>query len=403
MSRLLPWTLTLLGAAIYANSLTGPFVFDDVPTILENTYYRHPWPPWNLLSAPTQMPVAGRPFVCLSLALNYALGGLSAPGFRVFNLAIHIACALALFSLIRRTLLTNGLRGRFHRDADAIAFVCALVWMAHPLTSECVNYITQRTDSMMALFYLLTLYCVLRSASAAGTRIWFALAISSCVSAMGCKESAVTLPVMALLYDRTFIAGSFKEALRDRWKLHLALALTWLGLAALMATGPRSETVGFALGLGPLDYFKNQSVVLAEYLRLAVWPHPLALDYGYPVHLTFREILPQASFLTALAAASFAAVIWRPPIGFLGAWFFIVLAPTSSFVPIVSEVGADRRMYLPLAGLATLGVVAIHAAMQMSAQSRARRMSMALAVVVVLALSATTVRRNAQYGDAVTI
>ena len=93
--------------------------------------------------------------------------------------------------------------------------------------------------------------------------------------------------------------------------------------------------------------------MIVRYLRLAIVPRGLVLDYGEPLPLTLSGVAPYAAAVTALLAATIIALVRRPVVGFLGAWFFLTLAPTSSIVPISTEVGSERRMYLPLMALTT--------------------------------------------------
>jgi tetratricopeptide (TPR) repeat protein len=117
--------------------------------------------------------------------------------------------------------------------------------------------------------------------------------------------------------------------------------------------------VGFELGVSAWQYALNQCVIVIDYLRLAVWPFPVVLDYGEPRDITFAHAAPYGVALGLLGVAAFAALVRRPKLGFAAIWFFAVLAPTSSFVPIASEVGAERRVYLPSAGLIILGAVCV--------------------------------------------
>ena len=346
--------LIIVTAATYANSLSGVFVFDDIAAIVDNVHIRQLSRFSNLIGAQLDTPVKGRPIVGLSLIINYALGGLETRGYHIFNIAVHILCGLVLFAIIRRTLLSRTLSGRFGKASDHLAFVCVLLWMIHPIQTDTVTYIIQRTESMMALFYLLTLYCAVRSFSSAHRLGWYAASVLSCALGALSKEVIVTAPLIVLLYDRTFESGSFASALRRRWPLYAALAAAWSVLAALIYFFPRSITVGFSVGAGPFEYALNQCVMVANYLKLIFWPHPLVLDYGVPRPLMINQSLPQAVLLLTLLALTIAALIYRSSIGFLGAWFFIILGPTSSFIPITSEVGAERRMYLPLAAVLTL-------------------------------------------------
>ena len=99
---------------------------------------------------------------------------------------------------------------------------------------------------------------------------------------------------------------------------------------------------------------------MVDYLRLTVWPSDLVVLYGWPEMLTLGDVLPQAFGLVALLVVTIVALVrGRRALGYLGAWFFVALAPTSSVLPIATEVGAERRMYVPLMALATLAVLAV--------------------------------------------
>ena len=141
--------LVLAGAAVYANALAGPFVLDDQDTIVVNQQIRQLWPPSVVLFPALELPVAGRPVVNVSFALNYALGGLDVRGYHLVNIAIHIACALLLFGIVGRTLNLPSLRDRFGTRSTDLAFAVALIWLVHPLLTDAVDYLTQRTELML--------------------------------------------------------------------------------------------------------------------------------------------------------------------------------------------------------------------------------------------------------------
>ena len=134
-----------------------------------------------------------------------------------------------------------------------------------------------------------------------------------------------------------------------RW-YYAALCATWLVLVALLWSSPRGDSAGFAgASVSPWTYLLNQSEMIVRYLRLAFWPRGLVLDYGEPLHVTFADVAPYAIAVAALLAGhDHRARSQSSTLGFLGAWFFLTLAPTSSILPISTEVGAERRMYLPL-------------------------------------------------------
>jgi Flp pilus assembly protein TadD len=359
------WTLlaaaVLLGAGIatYWNSFAGQFVFDDLPTIPGNPSITDLRDLGQVLRPPRNSSTAGRPLVNLTLALNYAIGDATDPwSYHAFNLAVHLLAALVLMGVVRRTLLSPPLRDRFGRAALPLAAAVALLWMLHPLQVQAVTYITQRAESMVSLFYLLTLYCTIRSASSAtAQRVWTIGAILACAAGMVSKEVMVTAPVTVLVYDRLFLAGGWKQALARRRVLYIGLAATWLILAGLMWQGPRSATTGFGLKrVTPFQYATTEFGVILYYLRLAFWPSPLVADYEWPWAQSLTQVLPAALAVGALVAAT-GWLLWRGrPVAMAGVWFFLILSPTSSFVPTLYPI-FEYRVYLALAALIAVVVV----------------------------------------------
>ena len=154
--------LAAAGALAYVNALDQPFMFDDMAAIVDNDSIKRLTDP-EVLRPERERPVAGRPLVNLSFAINYAIGGLNVFGYRLVNLALHVVCGLLLFAIVREALSLPALPAVLSARRTGVGFVAALLGMVHPLTSEVVLYVTQRTESMMALFYLLTLYASLRA------------------------------------------------------------------------------------------------------------------------------------------------------------------------------------------------------------------------------------------------
>ena len=403
----------LAGVLAYGNSLSGPFLFDDDLTIVHNASLRAWWNLSRVFSPARESPVAGRPLVNLSFALNYAFGGLHVRGYHVVNLMLHLTCAVLLFALVRRSLILPRLRHAFAGRANDLALAVALLWVVHPLNSEVVDYVTQRTESMMAVCYLLTLLASLR---AVGSHRWWwvAGAIAFCAMGMACKESMVTAPLMVMLYDRIFVFGSWRDAWRSRWPLYGGLVASWGVLVRLMSSGPRMYSTGFSTGVSAWTYALNQCDMLTRYLRLAIWPRSLVLVYGEPRSLTLFAVSPSALLIVFLLGLTVLALVKRPMLGFLGAWFFVTLAPTSSVVPIATEVGAERRMYVPLMALVAFVVIGAHwtwTRLQAAPMAVPRRsfggQAVVLGRVVVLLLAASlaagTISRNREYASGLTM
>jgi tetratricopeptide (TPR) repeat protein len=232
--------------------------------------------------------------------------------------------------------------------------------------------------------------------------MWHVVAVLACALGMGSKEAMVTAPVAVVLFDRAFLFDSFRAAFRNRWRLYAALAATWIVLAVLLSTDPRPNSAGFSTGVSSWTYLLNQASMVTRYLGLTFWPKSLVAFYGWPVPLSLGDVLPQAGFVLLLVVLTVAALKWRPHLGFLGLWLFMTLAPTSTIVPIATEVGAERRMYLPMAALAVLFVLAVRwlivrgTSVERRARWRAAGAVIALACVL---LGARTVTRNNEYAS----
>ena len=386
--------LTLLCGLVYANSVHNPFVFDDQILILDNLSLRQLWPPSEWTLGP-EIPLSSRPLIRLSLALNYAVGGPDPAGFRLANIGVHLLASFTLLGVLRRTLTRCCGVGVAPGHARGLALAAAAIWVVHPLNSETVNYVAQRSESVMSLFYLLTLYCSVRRFDHGGSG-WTILAVVCVILGMASKEVMVTAPLVILIYDRTFVSPSWTEAITRHRVLYVGLFSSWLLLIGLLTVGAHGDTVGFGHGVTAYTYALNQTQVLSSYLGSSLWPHPLLLDYGFADHeLTLLAAAPGFILLVALFAVTGWILSVNPRLGFAGVWFFLILAPTSSVIPIVSEVGAERRMYLPLMGLAAAVVVLGYHSI--SRRGASVLLGSGLVGVAILLLGITTLQRNRDY------
>ncbi len=387
------WMLVIVGCLVYSNSFDAPLVFDAQSAIIDNPTIRHLWPLKPLLLPPLPgTTVEGRPLLNLSFALNYAVGGLRPWGYHAVNLAIHLLAGLGLFGIVRRTLVLPQFRDNVGASTTGIALAVALVWVVHPLQTESVTNVVQRAESLVGLLYLLTFYCAVRSFGAEPNGRWSLAAIVTCFLGMAAKEVMVTAPLAILLYDRLFIAMDWRDLWKTRRGFYAGLFSSWALLAALVVlTGSHGKTVGVGFGVSPWDYALTQCGAIIRYLWLSVWPSPLILDYGVIDTPPLASALPAMLILLALLAASVAQLHRRPWIGFVGVCFFLILAPTSSVLPIVTQTLAEHRIYLPLAPLAALAVIGVYLLLE------GRRLATPLAVLVVAVLGTVTYVRNRDY------
>jgi protein O-mannosyl-transferase len=382
----------LIAAAIsitYAGSLRGPFIFDDGNSIVTNQHIRSILPLSQSMSAPPLSVLVGRPLICLSFAFNYAVGGLDPLGYHLVNIASHVACALLMYGLVRRTLI---LRGRTE-SGDRFATAAALIWALHPIQTEAVSYVTQRTETFMSMFLLLTLYSLARAAQSEKNRVaWRCMAVIACAAGMMCKEIMIVAPLLAMLYDWMFLPR--RPAAAGIWT-HAALLATVLILPVELQGADMQSKSGYGLKyVWWFDYLKTQAGVIVHYLRLAAFPRGLVISYfDWPiVHDSAPAILPGAILILLLIFSIVACFRrWWP--GFLGAWFFLILGPTSSILPNFTEVAAERRMYLPLASIVVLALAVIW---------RIKGRAIVVAILCVT-LAVLTIVRNDDYRSAVAI
>lgn len=412
----------ILAAGIWAfsNSFTGAFMGDDDHSIVKNPHIQTLFPP----VAPAESTLSGRPVASFSFALNYALApadvrdaleprdlvGLAQDpadpfyrnvfGYHLFNLIIHLLAALVLFGVIRRTLLSPALSERFGKASSALALAATLIWVVHPLQTAAVTYVVQRVESLMGLFYLLTIYCVVRAAeSGFANRRWVAAAIVACALGMGTKESMASAPIVAALW--IFICWPGFTLAKGPRLLLLGLVATWLVVIGLSWTPNRALSVGFTLGgWSWWLYLRTQAGVLLHYVQLAFWPAELVFLYQWMPAPASPAVLVQFLVVAALGVATLLGVIRRAPWALLGVWFFLILAPSSSILPIASEVAADHRMYLPLASIIAAVLTGgwwLASQTSIARAPWAKPAAWALVAVIVIALGVRTRARNEDY------
>lgn len=335
------------------------------------------------------------------------MGGLNVGGYHLFNLVIHAASALLLLGIVQRfadsffTWKKGGLRDGGH-SFMFVACVC-LIWALHPLQTASVTYVVQRAESLAGCLFLLTLYCFIRSTeSQKHERRWFLASVAACFAGVATKETVATAPLVVLLYDRAFVAKTFAAAWRERHRFYLTLFASWLLLAALvLANRGRGGSVGFASDITTWSYLLTQCLAITRYLWLACWPNEQIFDYGswHATHLS--EVFPQALFVVALFAGTIWALRRNSALGFLGAIFFLILAPSSSVIPIATQTIAEHRMYLPLAAV----VLSVALAVKNSFE-RLRIPDWCLTVVLLIAaaaLGAKTYGRNEVFRSSVSL
>jgi protein O-mannosyl-transferase len=356
LARKLAIGLILLGLIGYMNLFVGVFVFDDNGNIVDNPKVRK-LPGFDEL----------RPrFVIFFLdALQYQIDGLNIRLFHLVNLVIHLANGLLLFSILRQVLNTPRISESVKASATLISAGIAALWLLHPLQTQAVTYTIQRCESLMVTGAFIVIRAWIELARATRYRwAWMLLIVLAGWIGLGSKETIVVLPMVLLFFDRAFLSAGWKEVLVKRGWAHLLFAISQIGLFIPMAgrvvTGGAGEAaLGFDLqSITPKEYLFTQSHVLFRYLQLCFWPVDQTFDYfGYPLVRSLNDAIVPGLFWVGLVIISFVGACRGNPFCFVGISCFLVLAPTSSIMPI-QDVCVEHRMYMPLAGVLILSVFA---------------------------------------------
>ena len=431
--------LIFLGVILYSNVVNSPFVFDDYKSIIENELIRSVTESLRNISSNRYLPL-------LSFALNYAFSGLKPFGYHLANNLIHIVNALLIYYFVVLTFRTPFFRsGRTddrnqnkaaHISLYFIAFSSTFVFISHPIQTQAVNYVVQRSTLMATMFYLLSLVMYIKARLDSENQetgrlvgfkslVSYSISIISAILAMKSKEIAFTLPFMVVLYELCFFGKSLDlKSQTPKWKrffylFPIILTLLIIPLSLLDIKGP-VETIAQDINIrsretvdiSRADYLVTQFRVIMTYLRLLIFPVNQSLDYDYPVYHSFLNPQVFLSFLVLLSIFSISVYLFyisrikspgeRPVtpklrlIAFGIFWFFITLSVESSIIPI-RDVIVEHRLYLPSIGLFIACASLIEYLFPVT------KVKAALVVIIVVLLSIGTYNRNVKWKDPETL
>jgi tetratricopeptide (TPR) repeat protein len=364
--------IALLGILAYSNTFDVPFHFDDRmyieknPLIKESRYFFRPSDSDILgLNRNVESTRKTRDVGYMSFYLNYKLNDLRTTGYHAVNLLIHIMTSFLVYLLVMITFKTPFLRGSSLKEhSKHIALFAGLLFVAHPVQTQAVTYISQRFASLAACFYLASIVCYIsaRLSAKSASRLWFyVLSFFSAVIAMKTKENAFTLPLVIALYEFMFFEGARKR--RFLYLLPLLLTMLIIPLSVMDFDKPVSEMMADATKtpceISRHDYFVTQFRVIVTYLRLLVFPIAQNLDYDYPIFNSLFNQQVLLSFVFLLVLFLFSLYLFQRSIktesglrliAFGGLWFFITLSVESSIVTLADVIN-EHRAYLPSVGI----------------------------------------------------
>jgi len=383
---------------IYANGLNTPFQSDDerhiygTPQITNVDHYT------NLSH------IRNRHLSGLSFALSYQWGQENPFGYHLFNILIHISSTFLVFFIARLTIAKGTPWGE--DAALKIALITALLFGLHPIQTETVTYISGRPGGLAGLFYFLSLLLFIL-ASLKGSSVlrfvFYLLSLTSLFLAILSKESAITLPVMIIIYDLCFMQGSSWSSFRSRLGFYLcfpALAgATFFFAPNMLRFMDTLDFSGFikiiniAFGLVQLDLLKHP-------LKLFLFPVNLTFEYDFPTQVSWASLLVSiAIVLLCIFLAVKKFYVKSSVLTFCVLWFPLTIAPTNSFMPR-THLFSERNMYIPSFGLCLFVAVLLYLiAFKSKTKKRGVIWATLLIIFICTAFSAMVVKRNRVYAS----
>jgi protein O-mannosyl-transferase len=329
--------IVILGLSLYANCSNGNFVWDDHGLIKDNDHIKN-WS--NLPKVITENFGAGnggrsnfyRPLQTVAHMACYSLGGLKTTGYHLTSILAHILAAVILYFLLRSIF-----------QKKDISFVASLLFVAHPINTEAVCYISGLSDPLSLVFMLACLIFYIKSLYSKNTALYI-LALLSFVFALLSKENAVVLPFLILLYHYAF------EKRIEIKKLALFFGIL-IGYALLRST------ILSPLGRSPLTLFGLWERVpgffaaITSYFRLLLFPFDLHMEYGNKL-FKITDINVMFGLIISFSLIFFACIKKKDnAVLFFGiGWFFITLLPVSNIYPISYSFMMEHYLYVPALG-----------------------------------------------------
>jgi tetratricopeptide (TPR) repeat protein len=351
---------------IYSNTFHSSWHFDDFPNIVLNPYLKiSDLEPETLLSTFFANREDGlypqtkmyRPLACLSLALNWYIGGNNVVGYHIVNLWLHLMSAFFLFLIILNIFKSPNLSGKYTGSEYFVALLTATLWAVNPIQTQAVTYIVQRMASMAAMFYILGIYFYIKGrlqSSPWKSYVFFLACLISYVCALGAKENAATLPIAIIMLEVIFFQDLSSS--RTRKRIFWITAGTGLGVVLLGTLFfLKGDPLGFLehyseRSFSPLQRLMTESRILIFYLTLIFYPVPTRLSIEHDFALSTSLVNPWTTLISillifGLIGVGVSQIRRRPVLSFAVLFFFLNHLIESSIIGL--ELIFEHRNYLP--------------------------------------------------------
>jgi len=420
--------LVIVSLALFANTFSNPFIWDDKDLILDHAYIKDPgyipflFTPqyWNHYSPSVKGQY--RPVRAVTFALDYFLWKENPFGYHLTNVAVHtLNTVLAYFFLFWIVSSDrsdrNGRNSRKEEPQDnapswrqlaGIPFLAAVLFAAHPIHTESITWIKNRSDLFALFFFLVSLFFFVRyagSADAHRSRSAYPLSVIFFACALLSKETAVVFPLVLAAFDVFFLRKDVRKAAMGA----LPFFAVFLSYLVFKATALRGYGLSANLsGITPLSHILTVFKTIGYYLTLLAAPYNLKAERLMDLSHSFREPDVLFSMLSVALLVTIAIAAFRRSkvLSFALLWIFITLLPVSNILFLSSRPIAEQRLYIPSLGSCMILALIMRKTASLEIRPIPKDITRSLVLLFSCALLAsyafTTVMRNRDWSDPVT-
>jgi len=389
--------IVLVVFVIYRNSVNAPFVYDDIPNIVENSDIK------QLSNIKTKIITNNRMFTFLTFCLNYHFSKLNTYGYHLFNVIIHIITTILLFFLVKKMIYFS-----YNKVSNFFPFFVSIIFAVHPVNTEVVSYIYNRSSSLSTMFYILSILLFIKKviSNNQSSNLYLLFSIISFICSLLSKQSAVTLPLILLIFDYIFLSDFKIGKVIEKKCYHIQY---WIVLFIFLVLQifyfektPESAVITERTATG-IQYILTQPWIIIKYLQLLFLPTGLCIDHQIKAVKTIFQIKAIIPILVLLGIFVITWIIYKRKTGnskivlFSILWFFITLIPTNIFIVHVGE----RHLYLSGIGFYLILVTVLFIVLRKELFITHNWVLVFIMVIYGLILGILAVNRNKLYNNPV--
>ncbi|MDB4349808.1 tetratricopeptide repeat protein [Omnitrophica bacterium] len=329
--------IIILGFAIYFNTLSGKFIWDDHHLIKDNLYIKS----WSYLPHLFTRHIGHggftkynsyRPIQMVTYMVNHSLSGLDVRWYHFTNILLHVLVALAIYWLVN-----------ILYDDRLLSLITSLLFVSHPIHVAAVAYISGRADSLALFFMILSFIFYIKTLDTKRKGAYILMLLSFMLALLS-RENVLIFPALLLLYH---------YAARKRFNIYRFMPLLSIAFAYMLLRGTflKSTLPHLSAHTGFLQRLPGFFVAITNYIRLIFFPLDQHMEYGNRFfNITDPRAISGVVILFLLLTYAFRKRDSNRLVFFSVCWFFIALLPLSNLYPIPIAYMAEHWLYVPSIG-----------------------------------------------------